>query len=774
MVKFGIGQAVSRVEDPRLLMGRGTYTADVSLPNQAHGVVVRSPHAHAKFTNVDVASAATAPGVLLVLTVTDADTDGLGDIPCRAALKNRDGTPRADTPRPVLARQRVRHVGDAVAFVVAESEQQARDAAELVDVDYQALPVATDTVGAAQPGAPQIWDHITGNLCFDWESGDRAAVEAAIAKAAHVTRLEITNNRVVVNAMEPRAALGDYDAERDRLILHTPSQGTHSLRAQLAEQIFKVETQRVRVCTSDVGGGFGMKIFLYPEQCLVVWAARRLGRPVKWVGDRQESFLSDTQGRDNVTHGELAMDDEGRFLALKATTYANLGAYLSNFGPFIPTAAGTNMLAGLYRTPAIHVRVKGVVTNTVPVDAYRGAGRPEAAYVVERLVDAAAREIGLSPDEIRRRNFVETFPYRTALGDIYDSGDFAGCMRACMARADWAGFDARRAEAEARGKLRGIGMATYIERCGGGGTETAQITFGDNDTVTIVIGNQSNGQGHETLYTQILSVRLGIPAASIRVVQGDSDATPSGFTGGSRAASVGGTAVDGVAAKIIDKGLLFAGQMMETAVADIEFADGIFTVAGTDRSLSLFEIVRAANDPANLPAGATPGLNDAHEYGPKSDTFPNGCHICELEVDPDTGAVTITRYSVVDDFGAAINPLLIAGQVHGGIVQGIGQALYEHTVYDGDSGQLLTGSFMDYAMPHADDIPEVDFSMRNVPCTTNPMGVKGAGEAGAIGAPPTVINALVDAIHRKSGLTHIDMPATPLAIWLSLQPRLPV
>ena len=770
MVKFGIGQAVSRVEDPRLLKGRGTYTADISLPGQAHGVVVRSPHAHAKFTRVDTATAAAAPGVLLVLTGADVASDGLGDIPCRAALKNRDGTPRADTPRPILARDRVRHVGDPVAFVVAESEQQARDAAELVNIDYQALPVAIDTVGATQPSAPQIWDHIAGNICFDWESGDRAAVESAFAKAAHVTRLDITNNRVVASAMEPRAAIGDYDTERDRLILHTPSQGTHSLRTQLAELIFKVEPKRVRVCTSDVGGGFGMKIFLYPEQCLVVWAARRLRRPVKWVGDRQESFLSDTQGRDNVSHGELAIDADGRFLALRVTTYANLGAYLSNFGPFIPTAAGTNMLAGLYRTPAIHVNVKGVMTNTVPVDAYRGAGRPEAAYLLERMVDAAARDIGLSPDEIRRRNFVTSFPYRTALGDTYDSGDFAGCMQACMERADWAGFASRRAESAARGKLRGIGMATYIERCGGGGTETAQVTFGDNDTVTIVIGNQSNGQGHETLYTQILSARLGIPAAAIRVVQGDSDATPTGFTGGSRAASVGGTAVDGAAAKIIDKGLLIAGQVMETAVADIEFADGRFTVAGTDRSLSLFDVAHAANDEANLPAGTTPGLDDAYQHSPDADTFPNGCHICELEVDPDTGAVAITRYSVVDDFGAAINPRLIAGQVHGGVVQGIGQALHEHTVYDGDSGQLLTGSLMDYALPHADDIPDLDFAMRNVPCTTNPLGLKGAGEAGAIGAPPAVMNALMDALQSKSATSQIDMPATPFAIWRSLQP----
>ncbi len=770
MVKFGIGQAVPRVEDPRLLKGQGKYTADVSLPNQAYGVVVRSPHAHAMLARVDSTAATVASGVLLVLTGADVTAEGLGDIPCRASLTNRDGTPRADTPRPILAKERVRHVGDPVAFVVAESERQARDAAELLIVDYEPLPVAVDTVGAAEPGAPRIWEHIADNVCFDWGSGDRAGVEATFAKAAHITRLELVNNRVVVNAMEPRAAIGDY-ADTGRLVLHTPSQGTNSLRGQLAEHIFHVEPKQVRVLSTDVGGSFGMKIFLYPEQGLVVWAARRLKRPVKWVGDRQESFLSDTHGRDNVSRSELAVDAEGRFLALKVTTFANLGAYLSNFGSFIPTGAGTAMLAGLYKTASIYVNVKGVITNTVPVDAYRGAGRPEASYLVERLVDAAARELKLSPDEIRRRNFVDTFPFQTALGDTYDSGDFAGCMQACMDRADWGAFEARRADSKTRGRLRGIGMATYIERCGGGGAETAQVRFGDDNTVTIVIGNQSNGQGHETLYTQILWDRLGIPAEAIRVFQGDSDATPTGFTGGSRALTVGGTAVDGAADRIVDKGRQIAGQILETAVADIEFADGAFTVVGTDRSLNLFDLARAAKDPANLPADLTPGLDDEYQQSPEASTFPNGCHICEVEVDPETGQVQILRYTVVDDFGAVINPALIAGQVHGGVAQGVGQALLEHTVYDGDSGQLLSGSFMDYAMPRANDLPDLDFAMNSVPCTTNPLGVKGAGEAGAIGAPPAVINALVDAVHRQTGLAHIDMPATPLAIWRALRPR---
>ena len=769
MVKFGIGQPVSRVEDPRLLTGCGCYTADIDLPGQAHAVVLRSPHAHARVDEMDTARAATAPGVLAVLTGEDVAADGLGDIPCDVALTNRDGSPRAQVPRPILAQGRVRHVGEPVALVVAETLAQAHDAAELIEVGYTPLPSVVDTAGAAHDGAPQVWDHVPGNLCFDWENGDLTAVDAAMAKAAHITRLDLVNNRVVVNAMEPRAVLAETDEASGRTTIYTPSQGVLSLREQLAKTIFKIDLALLRVVSKDVGGSFGMKIFLYSEHCLTMWASRRLGRPVKWVAERGESFLSDSQGRDNVSHAELALDAEGHILALKVTTHAALGAYLSNFGPFVPTEAGTDMLVGLYKTPAIYVNVKGMFTNTVSVDAYRGAGRPEAAYVLERMVDAAARDMGLAPDEIRRRNFIDRLPYTTPLGDTYDSGEFTTVMEACMEAADWAGAEARRRDAARRGRLLGLGLACYVERCGGGPAETARLEFAeDRDQVTITIGNQSNGQGHETAYAQVLSDRLGIDGDAIRFVQGDSDLIDPGFTGGSRALSVGGAAVSGAAVQVIEKGRTIAANAMEAAVADIEFADGRFTVAGTDRSISVFEAARAARDPANLTDGMEPGLDESHKRQPEASTFPNGCHICEMEVDPETGAVEIVRYTVVDDFGAVVNPLMLAGQVHGGIVQGIGQALLEHTVYDSETGQLISGSFVDYALPRAGDVLPFAFSTHDVPCTTNPLGVKGSGEAGAIGAPPAVMNALVDALYRAAGVTNIDMPATQERIWHAL------
>ncbi len=772
-MKFGIGQAVTRLEDRRLLTGGGNYTDDVKVAGCAYAYVLRSPYASAKIGSIDVAEAKAAPGVLAVLTVADADADGLGTIPCLVPLKNRDGGSRADTPRPVLARGQVRHVGDPVALVVGETLAQARDAAELIMVDYEELPSVVDTVGAAKPGAPKVWEHIEGNLCFDWEIGDRAATEAAFAKAKRAVQVEIVNNRIVVNSMEPRGAVADYDAPSDRSTLYTSTQGPHIVYGQLADAVLKIGKEKLRVVTNDVGGGFGMKIFLYPEQALAVWASRRLKRPVKWTPDRSEAFMSDIQGRDNVTIAEAALDADGRFLALRFTTWAAMGAYLSNFGPFIPTGAGAGMQNGLYAVPAIYVNVKGVMTNTVPTDAYRGAGRPEAAYMVERLVDHAGRETGLGAAEIRRRNFIkpEQMPYKTTLGDVYDSGEFEALMTACMERADWAGFEARRAEAKGRGKLRGIGMATYVERCSGGQPDTALIRFEDDDTVTLLMSNQSNGQGHQTLYTQVLSDQLGIDAERIRIVQGDTDRTPNGMTGGSRAAPVGGAAVMGVADKVKSKGRQIAAHLLEAAAVDIEYADGAFTVAGTDRSITLFDLARKAKDKASLPEGVEPGLDDDFTRVPEAATFPNGCHIAEIEVDPDTGVAAILRYTVVDDFGGVVNPIMLMGQVHGGIVQGVGQALYEQTVYEEGSGQLLTGSFMDYAMPRADLVPMFDFTTRNVPCPTNPLGIKGAGEAGAIGAPPAIINALVDALAPAVGLKHIDMPATPAAVWRALQKR---
>ena len=774
-MKFGIGQAVTRVEDRRLLTGGGQYTDDVQVEGAARAYVLRSPYAHARIASIDVEAAKAAPGVHLVLTHADVAADGLGDLPCLVPLKNRDGSNRADTPRPVLADGVVRHVGDPVALIVADTLEQARDAAELVEVDYDDLPSVVDTKAALADAAPQVWDHIDGNVCFDWEMGDREPVEQALAKAHHVTRLELVNNRVVVNSMEPRGAVATYDDATDRSTLYSSTQGVHIIHGQLADMVLKIGKDKLRCLTTDVGGGFGMKIFLYPEQVLVTWASRKLKRAVKWIPDRSEAFQSDIQGRDHVSVAELAMDGEGRFLGLRVTTLAQIGAYLSNFAPFIPTGAGSAMLVGIYTTPAIYVNVKGVMTNTVPTDAYRGAGRPEAAYLIERLVDQAAREMKLSPAELRRRNFIrpEQMPYTTSLGDVYDSGEFDTVMTKAMERAGWDGFEERRRAAKARGKVAGIGLATYVERCSGGMAETAVVKFGDDDTLTVYIGTQSNGQGHETAYKQILSQHFGVDIERLRIIQGDTDTVPSGMTGGSRSVPVGGAAMIGAADKIKEKGRRIAAHLMETAEVDVEFADGTFRVAGTDRAMSLWDVAKAAKDPSKLPEGMEPGgLDDQFTRDPGGVyTYPNGCHVCEVEIDRDTGVVEIVRYTVVDDFGGVVNPIMLMGQVHGGIVQGLGQALVERTVYDDDSGQLVTGSFMDYAMPRADIVPFIDFTMHNVPCSTNPLGIKGAGEAGAIGAPPAVINALVDALQPETGVLHVDMPATPLVLWRLLNER---
>ncbi|MCZ6508982.1 MAG: xanthine dehydrogenase family protein molybdopterin-binding subunit [Alphaproteobacteria bacterium] len=768
MGQFGIGQAVTRIEDQRLLTGGGRYTDDLNLDGQTYAFILRSPHAHAEIAGVDTSAAKSAAGVLLVLTGDDVAAEGIDPMPCMVPITNLDGSDRSDTYRPILAQSRVRHVGEPVAAVIAETLYQARDAAELIEVNYSELPSTTDTFGSTLDGAAQLYDEAANNICFDWGKGDQEATEAAFADAARVTTLELINNRVVVNSMEPRGAIGEHDAATGRSTLYSSSQGTYWLRDTIGDTILKIGKENLRVVTGDVGGGFGMKIFPHPEQPIVVWAARKLQRAVKWTADRSEGFMSDVQGRDHVTKAEMAMDEDGRFLALRVTTYANLGAYLSHFSTFIPTDAGTGMLNGLYTIPTIWANVKGVLTNTVPTDAYRGAGRPEAIYCVERLVDKCARELGIAPDEIRRRNFVkpEQLPYTTALGDTFDSGEFTAIMEAGMGRADWTGFAARRDESAGRSKLRGIGMATYVETCGGGFPETADVKFDtDNDHITIYIGTVTNGQGHDTSYKQIMSDRLGIDTDNLTVVQGDSDLVPSGLTGGSRSVTVGGVAVSKASEAIVAKGKQIASQIMETAVADIDYADATFRVTGTDRTMSLFDVARAATDATNLPEGMEPGLDEAYTHTPDVPTFPNGCHICELEIDPDTGTLEIQRYTVVDDFGDTVNPLLIEGQVHGGIVQGLGQALHEHTVYDEQSGQLVTGSFMDYTLPRADNFPNFDFTMRNVPCKTNPMGLKGSGEAGAIGAPPAVINAIVDALSASSSLVDVDMPATPDVIW---------
>ena len=769
-MKFGIGQPVRRFEDWRLITGGGRYTDDIVLPGTAYAFVLRSPVAHGRIARIDATAARRMPGVLFVATGADVQADGLGEIPCTVPLTNRDGTPRHDTPRPLLALGKVRHVGQPVALVVAETLTAARDAAEAIEIDYEPLPVVTEARDALAPGAPRVFDHIPGNVVFDWDNdmGDAKATDAAFAKAAHVVTLDLINNRVVANSMEPRNAIAEYDAATGRSTLTTATQGPHFVRDPLAEIILKIPKEQLRLVTPNVGGGFGMKAFPYPEQALVVWASRKLKRPVKWQEDRSEGFVSDNQGRDHDTRAELALDPRGRFLGLRVSILANVGAYLSPVGCFVPTRS-TDLVSGIYTIGAIHVNVKGVCTNTVPVCAYRGAGRPEAAYLLERLVDAAARELGMSPDAIRRVNFVppSAMPYTSATKLVLDSGEFEEVMDRCMAAAGWASFAARRADSEAAGKLRGIGMATYTERCGGGFPETASIEFKD-DRVELVMGNQEYGTGLITAYKQLVSDQLGLDADRIDVIMGDTDRTPSGLTGGSRAIAVGGAALHEAGRAIIAKGSQLAAHLLEASVQDVVFADGAFAVAGTDLRVDLMELAQAARDPAKLPAGMDPGLDATHHRMPPAHTFPNGCHIVEVEIDPLTGQVSVERYTVVDDFGRTINPLLLEGQVHGGIVQGIGQALLEHAVYDPDSGQLLSGSFMDYAMPRAGDLPAFAFSTHNVPSTSNPLGVKGAGEAGSVGAPPAVINAIVDALHHRNGVRHIDMPATPRRVWEAL------
>ena len=771
MKQFGVGQPVRRVEDRRFITGRGNYVDDIQVPRQTCAFMLRSPHAHARIGAIDAAAALSAPGVLAVFTGDDLARDGIGTIPCLSAVTNRDGTPSVLPPRPALVRDRVRHVGDTVAMVVAESAAAARDAAELIAVDYEALPAIVDTAHALDPDQPSVWEEAPGNLCFDWEVGDRAAVERAMAGARHRIALELVNNRVVVNSMEPRGAIGEYDPGEDSYTLWSSTQGSHFLRNLLAASVFKIPENRIRVVTRDVGGGFGMKLFLYPEHILVLWAAKKIGRPVKWTPDRADAFMTDTQGRDNLTRLELALDAELRFLALEVGLVANMGAYLSNFAPEIPTASGALMHSGVYAIPAIHVGVRGVFTHTVPVDAYRGAGRPEAAYAVERLVDYAARQLGVAPQELRRRNFIkpEAMPYQTALGLNYDSGEFARNMDQALAAADLAGFAARRTEARTHGSYRGMGHAVYIEQSGFPPDEFAELRFDQSGTLTVLMGTQSSGQGHQTAYTQLAADRLGVAPEKIRVLQGDTAAISFGRgTGGSRSIPVGGASLVQAADKLIAKGRLIAAHLFEAAEADVEFADGVFSVTGTDRRLGIEDVARAAFDPARQAPGVEPGFDESGHFTPPQPTFPNGCHVCEVEIAPDTGHIEIVRYLVVDDFGTVINPLLLAGQVQGGVAQGVGQAMLERTVFDPETGQLLTGSLTDYCMARAEDLPAIEFAYNVVPCRTNPLGVKGAGEAGAIGAPPALVNAVVDAL-AELGIEHLDMPLTPERVWTAIR-----
>ena len=766
MTESGIGQPLRRKEDLRFLTGRSAFTDDFNLPGQVYSYVLRSPHANARIAAIDTSAAQAAEGVLAVFTADEITAAGLGSLPCLYPVTQRDGSPMVTPKRPILAEGYVRHVGNAVAFVVAEMLSQAKDAAELIEIDYEPLPAVVDTKGARDADAPQVWPEAPKNTCYIWETGNREATDAAFANVAHVVKLELVNNRVVVAAIEPRALVGDWDGTR--YTLHAPTQGVHIMRRQLANHIFDLPEEAFRIVTPDVGGSFGMKNKLYPELPLVLFAARALGRPVKWTADRSESFLADTQGRDQVNRAELAINAEGRIQALRVDTLYNVGAYLSQIGPAIPIGSKVALQIGAYDIPYVFSRVTGVFTHTVPVDGYRGAGRPEAGYVIERLVDAAARKLEMGPAEFRRLNFIapEAMPHTTALDLTYDSGEFRRNLDDGLAQGDYEGFAARKAASESAGKLRGCGIAYHLENSAEGASETTRIRVEPSGDVTLIQGTQSGGQGHATIFPQIAADRLGIEVDRIELIQGDTDLVATGAgTGGSKSTGLGGVSCNRAAAAVIERGRLIASHVLEAALADIEYADGLFKVAGTDRSQTLYEIAEAAEDHQNLPDGGETGLFGIGEFGSTVASFANGCHLCEVEIDPETGAIDIVRYSVVSDIGTVINPLLTAGQVHGGVAQGAGQAVLENCVYEEGTGQFLSGSFMDYAVPRADDLPYLDVSLaEGIPSLTNPMGIKGAGESGIIGAPPAVVNAVVDALERF-GVDNIDMPTTPERVW---------
>jgi aerobic carbon-monoxide dehydrogenase large subunit len=759
-MKFGVGQAVKRVEDVRFITGRGAYTADHWPEGALQAAFLRSPHAHARFSFDDLDAARAMPGVKAVYTAEDFSE--LGDLPCLSIPETRD-TIAPLKPYPVLAKGEAHHVGDMVAMVVAETEIQARDAVEAIAVDWTQLPAVVDMVEAVEPGAPKIFSEAPDNVVVDSHIGDKTTTDAIFAGAAHVVRLPVVNQRLVSNYMEPRSAIGEYDKASARYTLHASSQGVHGLRNNIAERILKIAPERLRVVTTDVGGGFGVKAVVYREYPLVLEAAKRLGRPVVWLADRSEHFLGDAHGRDNLTAAEMALDKNGRFLALKVDILGNVGAYLSQNGPYIPWL-GATMATGPYDIPTIYVRCRSVYTHTVPVEAYRGAGRPEAAYVLERLVDECARTLSMPREEIRALNFVKPsqMPYHTPTDRTYDVGDFEGAMRQALAKADYAGFEKRSQETTARGKLRGVGIASYIECTAWFDLEEGSVELGPDGVFTVLIGTQSNGQGHETAYAQAASQFLDVPLERVKVVQGDTDRIKTGYgTGGSRSIPIGAVMVTRASEKLAASLKELAADKLEAAVADLEIADGSIRIAGTDRSISYEEI-------AKLPQATSEKLKADASFTPPNATYPNGTHVCEVEIDPETGVARIDRYTVVDDFGFTLNPLLLRGQVHGGIVQGVGQALYENTVF-GEDGQLLTASFMDYCMPRADHFPDFHFETRNIPSKSNPLGLKGAGEAGSIGSTPAVMNAVSDALWRGYGEARIDMPATPFAIFKAIQ-----
>lgn len=758
--KFGIGASALRKEDVTLLKGEGRYTDDIRVDGALHGYVLRSPYAHARFTIGSTTAATELPGVHLVLTAED--IGHLGDVPNKAQVKQPDGTTHEKRQAPVLCRGVARHIGDGVAFIVADSLEIAEDAAELIEVDWEGLDAHVDLASALDADAPLVWEELGSNQAFLYAIGNRASTDDAFRNAARVVELRVVNNRIVSHYMEPRAAVAEYDAATQGYTLHAPSQGVHSLRDILAKDIFRIEPDKVRVITGDVGGGFGTKSFCYREYALVMEAARRLGQPVRWVSTRTEHTLADTHGRDSIMDASLAFDGNHRIMGMRVRMIADMGAYLSQYGPMIPTMAAM-MATGVYDIPALDYEIRAAYTNTTPVDAYRGAGRPEAAYLIERVMDAAARELGVSPVELRRINFIrpEQFPYRTQSGCLYDVGEFDGHLGRALELSGHAAFEARLAEARARGKIRGIGLSTYVEICAFPGSEPAHVRLNDDGTVTLFIGTQTNGQGHATAYSQFIAEKIGIDFDKIIVRQGDTaELSSGGGTGGSRSIPIGGLSVIRAGEDLAEKIKKIAGDELESAAADIELVGGMARIAGTDRMLSFSEVARAAKSEQDLLA-----IADVHQ---DQATFPNGTHVVEVEIDPETGATEIVNYQVVDDFGVIVNPVLLLGQIHGGIVQGAGQALVEGALYSPD-GQLLTATFMDYAVPRADGCPSFKFETRNVPSKANPLGIKGAGEAATIGATPAVMNAVIDALYRAYGIRALDMPATPARIWGAIQ-----
>ncbi|MDR7032181.1 xanthine dehydrogenase family protein molybdopterin-binding subunit [Mesorhizobium sp. BE184] len=773
----GIGARVARKEDKRFITGAGRYVDDMVVPGMKHAAFVRSPYAHAQIKKIDVKAAKAMPGVIGVLTGKELKADGIGNLICGWMIHSKDGTPMKMGAWSPLAVDKVRYVGDAVVIVVADTKGQARDAAEAVEISYKELKAVTEAVDALKPGAPQIHPEADGNLIFDWEIGDSAATDAAIKAAAHVTRIKIVNNRLVPNAMEPRAALGQYDKAEDHYTCWTTSQNPHVARLVMSAFYNVAPENKLRVIAPDVGGGFGSKIYIYPEEIVCLWASKKTGVPVKWVADRTESFLTDAHGRDHVSMVEMAFDKDNRVTGLKVDTIANLGAYMSLFSSCVPTYLYATLLSGQYNIPAIHANVRTVYTNTAPVDAYRGAGRPEATYLLERTMETAARELGVSPAELRRKNFITEFPHQTPVIMCYDAGDYGASMDAAMKAADYAGFARRKAAAAKKGKLRGIGMSNYIEACGiapsaavgslGAGVglwESAEVRVNAVGTIEVLTGSHSHGQGHETTFAQLVNQRFGMPIDQVSIIHGDTDKVQMGMgTYGSRSGAVGMSAVAKALDKVEAKAKKIAAHMLEADESDIVIEDGTLKVAGTDKSVPWFQMALAAYTAHNLPSGMEPGLKETAFYDPSNFTFPAGCYICEVEIDPETGVTEIVQFVAADDFGNIINPMIVEGQVHGGIAQGVGQALLEGAYYD-QTGQLLTASYMDYTMPRASDLPSFKVSTSNTPCPGNPLGIKGCGEAGAIGSPPAVMNAMTDAL----GTNELTMPASPSRVWAAI------